>query len=197
MSTSMGSTSVHREEPHGTRELSLVLLRLLHTLGLSSLSSIKMELEILGTAPIDLVEPAADGRDNKREELDDTWRLDRTPGQMKPRELISGGGRVLRPFTILPSTTNMSDREKLRGEVFRTSHRLPTMTIDEYLAEEERRGNVITGGGWVSVSPKTTCMLIDFSGRLHMTHRPTASCSLWQRRTMGRRRGKKRQSRRG
>ena len=53
----------------------------------------------------------------------------------------------MRPFTILPSTTQLSDRERLRGEVFRNGHRLPTMTIDEYLDEEKRRGNIITGGG--------------------------------------------------
>ena len=67
--------------------------------------------------------------------------------QLKPRQLISGGGRVLRPFTILPTTNGLSDRERFQGEVFRSSHRLPTMTIDEYLEEERRRGNIITGGG--------------------------------------------------
>ncbi|KAF8749443.1 TAP42-like family [Rhizoctonia solani] len=30
--------------------------------------------------------------------------------------------------------------------VFRPDHRLPTMSIDEYLAEEERRGNILRGG---------------------------------------------------
>jgi hypothetical protein len=41
----------------------------------------------------------------------------------------------------------LSDRERIRSEVFRSSHRLPTMTIDEYLEEERRQGNIITGGG--------------------------------------------------
>lgn len=57
----------------------------------------------------------------------------------------------MQPFTILPSTglQNLSDRARLQSEVFRSSHRLPTMTIDEYLEEERQRGNIITGGGYV------------------------------------------------
>lgn len=106
-----------------------------------------MELDILASAPIQPIQPSSDPRSNRSEEEDNTWRLDRAPSQAKPKELISGGGRVLRPFTILPSTMGLSDRERLRSEVFRADHRLPTMTIDEYLAEEQRRGNIITGGG--------------------------------------------------
>lgn len=52
-------------------------------------------------------------------------------------------GRPLRPFTILPS--NVSGRTRLQQEVFRPDYRLPTMTIDEYLAEE-RPTNIIRGG---------------------------------------------------
>lgn len=108
-----------------------------------------MELELLASAPSDHDSSMSSSSAPPRtdEDADNTWRLDRTAGQYKPRELISGGGRVMRPFTILPSTKQMSDRERLKGEVFRNGHRLPTMTIDEYLDEERSRGNVITGGG--------------------------------------------------
>lgn len=108
-----------------------------------------MELDILSSAPSDapMAGPSQDPRERRVESEDNTWRLDRVAGQARPRELISGGGRVLRPFTILPSTAAMSDRERVRSEVFRSDHRLPTMTIDEYLQEEQRRGNIITGGG--------------------------------------------------
>lgn len=51
----------------------------------------------------------------------------------------------LRPFTILPAGT--TDRQRLQAQVFQPDHRLPTMSIDEYLAIEQERGNVITGGG--------------------------------------------------
>jgi len=113
-----------------------------------------MELEILASAPASLEEmPDVDIRESDRGQDDTTWRLDldSNPRRVKPRQLISGGGKVLRPFTILPSTNASSDRERLAGEVFRESWRLPTMTIDEYLAEEQRQGNIITVGG-VSIS---------------------------------------------
>lgn len=138
------------EDPPEQRKVTILLLRLLHTLSLATLASIKMELDLLANAPPPeaFITPIADPRETRRGEEDSTWRLDRTPsGPTRPRELISGGGKVLRPFTILPSTTALSDRERLRSEVFRSSHRLPTMTIDEYLEEERRQGNIITGGG--------------------------------------------------
>lgn len=146
-SANPSSTSVNDEEPD-TRTPTLLLLRLLSDLALSSLGNNAMELQILAQAPPEPSQgPLEDPRARRTEDQDSTWRLDRAPGQYKPRELISGGGRVLRPFTILPSTSAMSDRERLRADVFRSGHRLPTMTIDEYLAEEDRRGNIIRGGG--------------------------------------------------
>ncbi|KKK21240.1 hypothetical protein AOCH_001875 [Aspergillus ochraceoroseus] len=46
----------------------------------------------------------------------------------------------LQPFTLLDRRT------QLRDGVFRSGHNLPTMTIDEYLEEEKRRGGIIEGG---------------------------------------------------
>ena len=51
----------------------------------------------------------------------------------------------LRPFTILPS--DAGERARFQNQVFGPSHRLPTMSIDEYLEIERQRGNIITGGG--------------------------------------------------
>jgi immunoglobulin-binding protein 1 len=129
--TTSGSVESDEDAPP-KRELALLLLRLLHTVALSTLSSTAMELSLLAEAPSRPAESseARDSRTDRREEDDQTWRLERQPGNYKPRELISGGGRVLRPFTIMPSTTSMSDRERLRSEVFRSSHRLPSMTIE-------------------------------------------------------------------
>lgn len=47
----------------------------------------------------------------------------------------------MRPFTLLDT------RQNLKKNVFRPDHALPTMTIDEYLEEEKRRGGIIEGGG--------------------------------------------------
>lgn len=41
----------------------------------------------------------------------------------------------------------MSTRLRLSSEVFRSSHRLPTMSIDEFLDLEKERGNILQGGG--------------------------------------------------
>lgn len=39
------------------------------------------------------------------------------------------------------------DRSRLKAQVFGPDHRLPTMTVDEYLEIERQRGNILTGGG--------------------------------------------------
>ncbi|KAL4887488.1 TAP42-like protein [Aspergillus karnatakaensis] len=54
--------------------------------------------------------------------------------------LLSKEGKPMQPFTLLDRRT------QLRDGVFRSGHNLPTMTIDEYLEEEHRRGNVLKGG---------------------------------------------------
>ncbi|KAI8580727.1 hypothetical protein K450DRAFT_235661 [Umbelopsis ramanniana AG] len=55
--------------------------------------------------------------------------------------LLSKTGTPLRPFIIT------SKRQELKDQVFRPGWALPTMTIDEYLQQEEERGNHIKGGG--------------------------------------------------
>ena len=55
--------------------------------------------------------------------------------------LLSKEGKPLRPFTLLDKRT------QLQQGVFRPDHNLPTMSIDEYLEEERRRGGIIEGGG--------------------------------------------------
>lgn len=54
--------------------------------------------------------------------------------------ILSKQGKPMQPFTLLDRRT------QLQQGVFRPSHNLPTMTIDEYLEEEKRRGNFIQGG---------------------------------------------------
>jgi len=99
-----------------------------------------------------------DGRASKRDGDDegdaDRWRLDSLGDKTGGGPMLSPGGKVLRPFTILPSSSNggsstsqLSTRLRLQSEVFRESWRLPTMTIDEYLEQEEQAGRVLQGGG--------------------------------------------------
>ncbi|KAF3483665.1 uncharacterized protein GIQ15_02989 [Arthroderma uncinatum] len=62
--------------------------------------------------------------------------------------LLSRDGKPLQPFTLTSRRTDVQ-----RG-VFRSGHNLPTMSIDEYLEEERRRGGIIEGGGEQSGIPK-------------------------------------------
>jgi len=55
--------------------------------------------------------------------------------------LLSSKGKPLQPFTL----TNK--RTQLQQGVFKPDHSLPTMSIDDYLEEERRRGGIIDGGG--------------------------------------------------
>ena len=59
----------------------------------------------------------------------------------KAGPILSKEGKPLQPFTLLDS------RQRLQEGVFRPDHSLPTMTIDEYLNEEKKRGGMIDGGG--------------------------------------------------
>ena len=62
----------------------------------------------------------------------------------KAGPILSKDGKPLKPFTLLDS------RQRFQNGVFGPDHSLPTMTIDEYLAEEKRRGGMIDGGGQTS-----------------------------------------------
>ncbi|KAL2374599.1 TOR signaling pathway regulator TapA [Blastomyces gilchristii SLH14081] len=62
--------------------------------------------------------------------------------------LLSKTGVPLQPFVLT------SKRTEIRKGVFRPGHNLPTMSIDEYLEEEKKRGGIIEGGGEQSGQPK-------------------------------------------
>ncbi|KAI6045563.1 TAP42-like protein [Pisolithus marmoratus] len=128
------------------REASLLLLRLCYVQACSQLESLEQELELLRNVPPPQPPPLANERRGKvKEEEEALWRLERTSRISGGGALLDPSGKPLQPFTILPS--GASDRARLQAQVFRPSHRLPTMTIDEYLEVERQRGNIVTGGG--------------------------------------------------
>lgn len=110
-----------------------------------SLESIAQELHILSMAPPHLPSPDASQPLDRRErgERADTYseRLDGPLSAGLTGPILSPDGKPLRPFTLLDTRTRMQQG------VFRPDHSLPTMTIDEYLDEERRRGGMIEGGG--------------------------------------------------
>ncbi|KAG8907405.1 hypothetical protein FRB99_004430 [Tulasnella sp. 403] len=150
------------EDDEITRELTLLLLRLIWTQALSQVDSMKDELELLKSAPH---RPPQRGPPPPHPNRDDTWRLDQigsSSGLNHSGPLLDDQGRPLRPFTILPAGA-ASERARLQAGVFRPDHRLPTMSIDEYLEVERQRGNIISGGGPASQTAPTSSeqLLID------------------------------------
>ncbi|KAH9820552.1 TAP42-like protein [Melampsora americana] len=136
------------EEEDGEREVYLTWLKFLYLKSYQEISSIEQELELLGTSSQMENLSHRTKRSGEEEEEDLSWRLDKLSTKSGP--LIGPSGKVLRPFTILPSSNSFSsatDRIRLKSEVFRPDWNLPTMTIDEYLDEQESMGNFLKGGG--------------------------------------------------
>lgn len=121
-----------------------------------SLESIAQELHIISFAPPPDMRNqqqtgATDLRDRDARNLATPYsdRLDAPPGHLSaglrgPGPILDSKGKPLRPFTL--TTT----RQEFKDGVFRPDHSLPTMSIDEYLEEERRRGGIIEGGGEAS-----------------------------------------------
>lgn len=135
------------------REVTLLLLRLMYAQARAQLDSLSQEFELLKNAPPTPPGPP-EGQSGSRNTDDLDWRLDamRLTGKDKP--LLDAKGKPLQPFTILPSSA--ADRAQLKSQVFQADHRLPTMTIDEYLDIERERGKFITGGGPASAAQPTS-----------------------------------------
>jgi hypothetical protein len=135
------------EDEQAVRELNLTNLAFMVHQTFQSLESIAMELCIISLAPppppSGQTAPGPDERQDgrgARDGYDD--RLDsHKPGLKYTGPILSSDGKPMRPFTLLDK------RQQLRQGVFRPDHSLPTMTIDEYLEEEKRRGGMIEGGG--------------------------------------------------
>ncbi|KAF2258511.1 type 2A phosphatase-associated protein 42 [Lojkania enalia] len=129
------------------RELHLTNLAFMVHQAFQSLESIAQELNIISLAPSPPPQvqgaPTPDGREDGRGSGDNySDRLDaQLPGLKFSGPILSADGKPLRPFTLLDT------RQRLQQGVFRPDHNLPTMTIDEYLEEEKRRGGIIEGGG--------------------------------------------------
>ncbi|KIJ35691.1 hypothetical protein M422DRAFT_232756 [Sphaerobolus stellatus SS14] len=153
LATSADEQQRDDEDDETLRETYLLALRLMWVQAQTLLENMDLELELLRNAP-----PPAPQRPESEQDTDNTWRLDPSIPRGGPDgkgPLMDSSGRILRPFTILPGVAS-SERARFQGEVFRPDHRLPSMSIDEYLEEENRRGNIITGGGPDSLNKPTT-----------------------------------------
>lgn len=145
-----------RNNPHlaasddgAARELHLshIALRVHETF--QNLEFASLELQMLLMAPPPLPEgsrPPIDERERGSRGDGYSERLDQHRAHLtdKTAPILDKSGKPLRPFTILDKRT------QLQEGVFRPDHSLPTMSIDEYLAEEKKRGGIIEGGGAAS-----------------------------------------------
>ncbi|KAJ2443813.1 Type 2A phosphatase-associated protein 42 [Coemansia sp. RSA 2440] len=101
---------------------------------------------------LEMARQMADMKRSRDEQQDDRvpsseWRLDPhsynvdlQTGQ-PTRPLFNERGQPTRPFVL----TN--NRQMIKDQVFRPGWALPTMSVDEYLQQEQERGNIISGGG--------------------------------------------------
>jgi hypothetical protein len=137
------ATDDEDEDDEAFREANLLLLQLHWAKAKADLEMKDRELELLRNAS----RPPTQGEASTTG--DSSWKLDSIPrsGPHGKGPLLDANGRPLRPFTIVPSNATLSDRARIQTEVFRPDHRLPTMSIDEYLEIEQQRGNIISGGG--------------------------------------------------
>ncbi|KAI1470585.1 TAP42-like protein [Daldinia caldariorum] len=140
-------------DEEAVRELYLTNVAFFTHMAFQGLEGINREAEILAQAPSPLTSQSATVEDDdrrRREAQNNDGYSDRLDAPLSSLQSSGGGpllskqGKPLRPFTLT------SNRQELQRGVFRPGHNLPTMTIDEYLEEERRRGNIIEGGGEAS-----------------------------------------------
>jgi len=135
------------------RDLHLTNIALCTYQTFADLEGIAQEIDILSLAPPPGAAPthtngAEDTRTSNRPNDGYSDRVDTNMNSLlnsgRGGPILSSSGRPLKPFTLLDS------RQRLQQGVFRPDHNLPTMSIDEYLEEEKRRGGMIEGGGAAS-----------------------------------------------
>ncbi|KAJ6102539.1 hypothetical protein N7486_004966 [Penicillium sp. IBT 16267x] len=138
-----------QSDSEATRELYLSELQLYTHQTFQALDLLVQELSMLSAmrnAPIPEPSQAPQNDNRQRSNLGGanySDRLDPSISQLlggRNGPLLNSKGRPMQPFTLLDR------RSQLQQGVFRSGHNLPTMTIEEYLDEEHRRGNVLQGG---------------------------------------------------
>ncbi|KAL8740729.1 MAG: hypothetical protein Q9190_006598 [Brigantiaea leucoxantha] len=140
-----------QQDDAAIREVNLAEIQLSIHSTFQALDIIVQEFKILALMPNTSPQPGPEDMELDYRQRNgfsaDTYsdRLDAPLSQLfnrgKAGPILSKDGRPLKPFTLL------DNRQQIRDGVFRQDHALPTMTIDEYLEEEKRRGGMIDGGG--------------------------------------------------
>ncbi|CEJ58559.1 hypothetical protein PMG11_07213 [Penicillium brasilianum] len=139
-----------------TRRLYLAELQLYIHQSFQALDLLIQELSMLSTmrnaptptqmTPDDPRQRTSLGGANYSDRLDPS--LSQLLGRGRGGPILNSKGKPMQPFTLLDRRT------QLQQGVFRSGHNLPTMTIEEYLEEEHRRGNVLQGGEQSGMKPE-------------------------------------------
>lgn len=139
------------KDEESKRQGLILNLRLHSFKAFNALESLKMEKTMLEQAPeprsdsnvsIGGFQPSEDERERQRENLSSSgYRVDQQASLSRSQPLLSSKGKVNRPFMLVNS------REQVKKGIFGTGQYLPTMTVEEYLDEELKRGGIIKGGG--------------------------------------------------
>lgn len=137
--------SVLQNDDSAARELHVTNIAFCTHQTFQALESIAQELHILSLAPPspppEALQRSPDTRENNHTSDSYSERLDNRLSAGMRGPILDSKGKPLRPFTLT------GKRQDFRNGVFRPDHNLPTMSIDEYLEEERRRGGIIDGGG--------------------------------------------------
>ncbi|KAI0873576.1 TAP42-like family protein [Hypoxylon argillaceum] len=139
-------------DEEAVRELYLADITLSVHVAFQGLEDINREEDVLAQAPVPSISQHTTVEEDTRRRKESTdnnshsEKLD-TPLRLQAGfkgPLLSKEGKPLRPFTLV------GNRREIQRGVFRPGHNLPTMSIDEYLEEERKRGGIIEGGGEAS-----------------------------------------------
>ncbi|ODV63244.1 Tap42p [Ascoidea rubescens DSM 1968] len=134
------------------RELHLTRINLLVVKAFKDLENIQMELQLLSNRSIPAPKIQSVGKENTNQTKDQKYASKDNKSNILSEEnnygytenletlnksILSKEGKVLRPFTLY------SKKDQLRKKVFGTGQELPTMSIEEYLDEEMKRGGIV------------------------------------------------------
>lgn len=130
------------------RDLQFAQLEELALAAVASLEMLNMELDIVAQFPDPInkkehQEMEADDKRSEKREFKDSF-TEKLESRLTNKDipLLGKNGKVNRPFTIVGSK-----REQLQRKVMGTGQYFPTMSVEEYLDEEMKRGGIIQGGG--------------------------------------------------
>lgn len=147
--------SLLQNDDDATREIYLAEINLYTHQAFQSLDLLSQEITMLETIRKSSHTQQPTHEDNRDREREKGGYSDRLDGSMSELLKNAGSGPLLskdgKPLQIFTLTDKRSQFQK---GVFRPGHNLPTMTIDEYLEEEKRRGGVVQGGEQSGIAPE-------------------------------------------